>query len=100
MSRLQRLLAVLFATAVLPVASVAQQRGTVTGRVTDAATSVPLVGVSVTVGGTALGDITDQQGDFRISNVPAGSRELSASVLGYAQQTQTVAVAAGGSASA
>lgn len=97
---LQRLFAALIVAALLPLGATAQQRGIVTGRVTDAATGSPLVGATVTVAGTALGNLTDQQGQYRIANVPAGPREITASVLGYGQQRQTVSVSAGGTVTA
>jgi hypothetical protein len=98
MNRFTRLLAVLVAAALLPVGLSAQQRGVITGTVVDATTNNPLVGATVRVDGTALGDITNQQGVFRIGNVPAGPHEMTASILGYAQGRQAVTVAAGGTA--
>jgi TonB-dependent starch-binding outer membrane protein SusC len=79
----------------LPTAAWAQERGSVTGTVTDRATQQPLSGVQVSVGGTQLGTITNQQGRFLIPNVPAGSRELRATLIGYGQGSQTVNVVAG-----
>jgi TonB-linked SusC/RagA family outer membrane protein len=81
-------------------AATAQQRGTVTGAVLDQATQQPVVGAQVVVTGTQLGTRTDQQGRFQLSNVPSGSIELQASMLGYTAVTHTVAVPAGGSATA
>lgn len=46
-----------------------QQQGTVTGRVTDKA-GAPLPGVTVVVKGTTTGTITDNNGNFSLTNVP------------------------------
>ncbi len=48
-----------------------------------------LIGVSIQVKGTTIGNITDIDGNFMISSVPANS-ELVFSYMGY--QTQTIAV--------
>jgi TonB-dependent starch-binding outer membrane protein SusC len=84
----------------IPADGLAQERGAVTGRVIDAATQQPLVQVQVSVGGTTLGTLTDQQGRFLITNVPAGSREIRTTLIGYSQGTQVVTVPAGGTATA
>ncbi|CAN5613160.1 SusC/RagA family TonB-linked outer membrane protein [soil metagenome] len=95
MTRLRLLLAVCCAVAMLPSALMAQDRGSVTGQVTEQMTQRPLAGVQVSVAGTQLGTITNAQGRFLIPNVPAGAREVRASLIGYGVQTQPVAVAAG-----
>jgi TonB-dependent receptor len=75
----------------------AQSTGTVTGRVTTADLR-PLGGVAVAVQGTGLGTHTDNSGEFTISNVPAGTRAISATLIGYAVATSPVQVAAGATA--
>jgi TonB-dependent starch-binding outer membrane protein SusC len=83
-----------------PGLAAAQQRGSVTGTVTAEATQQPLVGVQVMVGGTQLGGLTDQRGRYLIPNVPAGQREVSATIIGYGQGSSTVSVPAGGTVTA
>ncbi len=65
----------------------AQQTGTVTGRVTDAESGAPIAGAGIEVqsaGGRIAGTgLSDQQGNFRITNVPAGTYSLVFSHLGY-----------------
>jgi TonB-linked SusC/RagA family outer membrane protein len=90
------LLAVLMAVALLPVTTYAQERGTVTGRVTDATTGHPLEGAQIAVGGTNLASVTDQDGRFRMSAVPAGKREVRATLMGYAREVRTMEVSPGG----
>jgi TonB-linked SusC/RagA family outer membrane protein len=74
--------------------------GTVVGEVTDASTARPLVGATVNVAGTSVGRITDGSGRYILLNVPAGPRVIEVRLLGYANQSQNVNVAAGQSATA
>ncbi|HEX2188704.1 MAG TPA: SusC/RagA family TonB-linked outer membrane protein, partial [Longimicrobiaceae bacterium] len=78
----------------------AQQRGAIAGRVATQAGGQPLAGATVTVGGTALRAVTDQAGAYRIANVPAGTHDVTATILGYAPRSQRVTVAAGETADA
>jgi hypothetical protein len=57
--------------------------GKISGRVTDAKTREPLVGVNVTLVGTNRGAATDVQGDFFIANVDPGVYSLRARQVGY-----------------
>ncbi|HEX2190313.1 MAG TPA: SusC/RagA family TonB-linked outer membrane protein [Longimicrobiaceae bacterium] len=99
MSKLRWLLAVGLALAALPGHALSQATGTITGRVTDPQQQ-PIAGAQVlVVGGTARA-VTDQQGRYNLPGVRAGSVQLSASRIGYDTRTQTVSVAAGGTATA
>jgi len=55
---------------------------TVSGRVTDAETGEPLVGVSILIEGTARGEITDLDGDYTLTIRP-GENALLFSYIGY-----------------
>lgn len=70
--------------------------GTVTGRVTDAATKLALSGARVSVTGTSLKAYADQTGDYVLFNVPAGAQTVEFGYVGYSDATQTVTVAAAG----
>ncbi|MGH7460569.1 MAG: carboxypeptidase regulatory-like domain-containing protein, partial [Longimicrobiales bacterium] len=65
---------------------IAQQGGTLTGRVTDAETSAPIAGAGIQVmsgsrvAGTA---VSDAQGNFRVANVAAGNYTVFVTQLGY-----------------
>src|SRR5690606_22201314 len=73
----------------------AQAGGQITGQVTDEG-GAPLSGATVTVGeDTGLGAVTDQSGQFTVSNVPAGTHQVRAGLIGYETETQTVTVTAG-----
>jgi TonB-linked SusC/RagA family outer membrane protein len=83
------------AAAILPAEVAAQERGSVAGVVVEAATQRPLPGVQVTVAGTQIGTLTNQEGRFILMNVPAGTRDIRVTRIGYAQSTQQVTVVAG-----
>ena len=68
--------------------------GTVRGRVTDAA-SRPIPDVAIGVTGSSLGALTNSNGDYTLSNVPAGAQVVTARRIGYARASQRVEVAAG-----
>ena len=67
-------------------ASSAQKTISVSGVVKDASTGNPIAGANVIVEGTDLGSATDEDGNFTIEDVSAGS-ELTASVIGYENQS-------------
>lgn len=69
--------------------------GTIVGRVVDANSRYALPGVNVTVTGTPVAASTDQQGDYRLTDVPAGAQTVRFSFVGYPDQTETVTVQAG-----
>ncbi|MCU1285441.1 MAG: Kelch domain protein [Acidobacteriales bacterium] len=65
--------------------------GSIMGQVTDSATG-PLSGATVSFnGGTTT---TDASGNYTLANVPTGSVQLTASLTGYQNLTQSVAVTA------
>ena len=67
--------------------------GTIRGRVTDDATQQPLSGVTVTYGSRSA--LTQADGGYFLTGVPAGTATLRARFLGYAPATRSVAVATG-----
>ena len=85
-----RLLAPLLIATALP----AQQTGTLTGRVTEAANGTPLAGVQVRLVGTVQGAVTREDGTYRIQ-VPPGSYTVRAIRIGYATSTDSVIIDAG-----
>ncbi|MFB6240614.1 MAG: carboxypeptidase-like regulatory domain-containing protein, partial [Gemmatimonadota bacterium] len=76
------------------------QEGAVTGTVTRADNGQPLDAAQVVVVGTGLGTITDAQGNYRITGVPAGEQRVRVQLVGYASATKTVNVQAGQAATA
>ena len=69
------------------------QTSTVTGVVTSGEDGEPVVGASVLVMGTHMGVITDIDGKFTISNIPANAKTLRISFVGM--QPQEVAIKSG-----
>ncbi len=69
--------------------------GTVRGRVTVEGTGRPLGAAQVQVVGSNLGAQTNDAGEYRIVNVPAGTRTVRAVRIGYAPGTREVVVTAG-----
>jgi len=61
----------------------AQQTGSITGIVTDAATNEPLPGVNVIIRGTYHGAATDLKGVFRITGINPGNYNIDVSLIGY-----------------
>ena len=62
------------------------------GTVIDAETGLPLAGAQVVVTGTNRGTLTNQDGRYVVSDVPAGQYELRAVVLGFSQQTKSITI--------
>jgi len=85
----------LFLLLTLPVSLFAQ--ATVSGRVTDAETGQGLAGANVVIEGTSIGAAANATGDYSISDVPAGTQTVTASVIGYASSSTTVNVPSSGS---
>lgn len=72
----------------LGVASAQNQK--VSGVVLSEEDGLPVIGAAVTVEGTSLGTITDFDGFFNITNVPATATKLKVSYLGMKSQTVTI----------
>lgn len=75
--------------------ALAQNPGTVTGRVTDASSGSPVADVAVRVLGTTTGVMTRSDGVYRLVLAP-GRYELRVSRIGYAATRDSVDVTAGG----
>jgi TonB-linked SusC/RagA family outer membrane protein len=95
-------LTALFAVAAMltPGAPLLAQTGLVKGTVTDSANAGPLESALVTVVGTTLQAQTNQNGQYRITGVPAGPAQVRVQLIGYAPMEQTVTVTDGGEATA
>lgn len=86
-------------TLAVPIVATAQT-GTVSGRVTDRTTGAPIMDAQVIVVGTQRGSRTDESGQYRIANVPAGTARIRALRLGYEAMVETVNLTSGGTATA
>ncbi len=75
-------------------------RGTITGTVREANTNLPIPLAQVTVNGSAVRVLTDNQGAYRITGVAEGRAIVRARVIGYKSGADTVLVQAGGEVTA
>ncbi|MGN6187183.1 MAG: TonB-dependent receptor [Thermoanaerobaculia bacterium] len=83
------LFALLFATALVA------QEGAITGTVTDKNFGAALPGALVSVQGTRVFAQTDSTGTYRITGVPAGSRTVDITFLGFRSERFDIDVVAG-----
>ena len=81
-----------FIVSLLWVSQLAAQTGSISGRVTDAATLAAVAGAGVGIEGTQRGTGTGPDGAFVLSNVPVGTHLVTVRFIGYAPVTQLVTV--------
>lgn len=74
--------------------------GTIRGRVIDKESGQPVTAAQVTVVGTSLGALTNNDGQFTITGVTAGQVTVRAARIGYQPQNQVVVVSDNGQATA
>lgn len=97
MARARHLLPAIVGGLLLAVPLGAQEStGTITGRVIDGPTQQPLAAVTVLVEGTQRGALTRPDGNYTLTDVPAGTHQLRTTRIGYTSATAQVTVAAGG----
>ncbi len=94
-----RLKAIILAVAAMAVSAAtataaAAQTGTIRGRVTEIASQRGVSDARVTLTGTTLSAVTNENGEFTISAAPTGSQEITVRRIGYARQVQPVTVPA------
>jgi TonB-linked SusC/RagA family outer membrane protein len=81
-----------------PVRAIQAQAGTISGKVTDAATKQPIADVRVVISGTAFETQSNPSGEFRLTNVRPGLVRISAFRIGYKSAQDTIRVSAGATA--
>ena len=81
-------------TTALP--ALADDKGTITGKVSDKKTGHALPFANVAVPTAQKGALTDSEGRFTISGVPVGTYELKIQFLGYKPETVPGVVVAAG----
>ncbi|QMU28078.1 TonB-dependent receptor [Adhaeribacter radiodurans] len=77
----------LLLTWLLPVVSFAQT-GIITGTVRDVNTQEALIGVTVQLPNSQLGTVTNENGTYRLENIPLGSYTVQTSYVGYQPQSK------------
>jgi TonB-linked SusC/RagA family outer membrane protein len=86
----------LVALAVLAMPAMARaQQATISGRVTTAGTGQPVPYGQVFVVGTTVAATTNSEGQYVLSNVPAGAVEVRVLRVGYQEQKKPITVTAG-----
>src|SRR6202521_4104189 len=88
------LVAILFNTLWLLPAAAQEGRGTIAGTVKDSQNGA-LVGALVEIQPTGKRTVSDNQGQYKITDVAAGEYTLSVTYVGFAGSSSTVMVAAG-----
>jgi len=78
----------------LPTASAQQSRGSIAGIVTDSAKAI-LQGARVELAPIGKQAVSDNQGEFSITDLPSGSYTLTISFVGLAPFTREIAVSGG-----
>ena len=95
MTRHVRKVLALFGLAFAPLVAGAQGSGTISGTVVDRDTRQPIQEAQVQIVGTQRGAMTNQQGRYSISGVPAGTYQIVARRIGYAPSQQPATLGAG-----
>jgi TonB-linked SusC/RagA family outer membrane protein len=85
--------ALVLAVQAAPVQS--QATGTITGTVVDATSGRTLESAQVYIEALNMGGLSNQQGRFLILNVPVGTHDVRAELIGYTGTTESVTVTAG-----
>ncbi len=68
---------------------------TVSGQVTETANSTPLVGVELSIDGTNIRTVTDDQGRYTLTGIRPGTWTITARRIGYATTNQQISVTTG-----
>jgi TonB-dependent receptor len=92
--KIKKTLFLLFLTLYPFYAIQGQNTGTISGNVLDTE-QFPLPGSNVFIESLSKGAVTDANGQFRISNIPPGTYELTASFIGFDTQTTRIELNAG-----
>lgn len=78
-------------TVFIPLSPRREERlGNLRGRIISDQIEEPLAGVNVIIEGTDRGTATNANGDYRFVNVPVGTRQVRASLIGFITQAQTI----------
>lgn len=87
-------LALLFVSRIQP--AMGQGTGTIRGTIRDTETNAPISGAQVSIPALRIGQVTNEDGRYVLSNVPVGNQTVNVQIIGYAvTQRENVAVVAG-----
>jgi len=90
------LLTLLLVGVCLSSPGLAQEKSTISGKVTDKKTGHALPFATITVVGAQRGALSDAEGQFVVSGVPVGTWEVRVQYLGYGPQSRPGVVVAAG----
>jgi len=65
-------------------------RATLVGTVVDSTTGEPISDVNVFIAGSTRGTVTNDQGHFRLTNIPLGAQQLYVSFVGYKKESRSL----------
>jgi outer membrane receptor protein involved in Fe transport len=80
---MKKIILILFVFAIAFTSDIFAQSGKISGKVTDKKTGEPLPGVNIILKGTTIGSATDINGSYVIINIPAGTYDVVAKMVGY-----------------
>jgi len=82
---MQKIILIVFTCLVLPVCGIAQYKQIIKGTVADKESKIPLIGVTISVIDmeSRPGNVTNENGEFSIGNIPVGKHTIQVSYLGY-----------------
>jgi hypothetical protein len=75
-------------------------QGTITGRVTEGRSLRPLPGAQVSIPGSGIGALANNEGRFLLVNVPVGAHDVKVEIIGFGSLTKSVTVTQGQSVAA
>lgn len=87
--RCTRYLIIIFLSVTIQTGLIAGTTGKIVGRVTDAETKEPLIGLNVIIENTSLGAACDIDGYYYILNVPPGTYSIKFMMIGYRETIVT-----------
>jgi TonB-dependent SusC/RagA subfamily outer membrane receptor len=76
----------------LALAGDAAAQGSVTGRIVQASTLRPLPGAQVSIPGSGIGALANNDGRFLLVNVPVGQHTVRVEIIGFSTQEKSVTV--------
>jgi TonB-dependent SusC/RagA subfamily outer membrane receptor len=90
----------LLALLLAPPGDLASQTGSLTGRVTNIASGAAIEGVQIFIAPLNLGALSRADGRYLLTNVPAGSHEVTVERIGFRPERRTITVSATGATAA
>ena len=86
---------VLMLTVIVYSFSLAAQTGSLRGSITDESSGESLPGANIYIEGIGMGTISDNEGQYQLGNIPAGTHSVTIQYVGYVPQTQEVTISQG-----